>query len=85
MGLCNSIMFPTIFALTLERSAAPVAATSGLLVLAVGPGAALPLLAGGIADAAGLGWAFAVPALAYLYVAGFAWAARRSIRPKPLP
>ena len=77
VGLCNSIMFPTIFALTLERSGAPAAATSGLLVLAVGPGAALPLIAGGVADTAGLGWAFAVPALAYLYVAGFAWAARR--------
>lgn len=76
VGLCNSIMFPTIFALTLERSGTPVAATSGLLVLAVGPGAALPLIAGGIADTAGLGWAFAVPALAYLYIAGFAWAAR---------
>jgi FHS family L-fucose permease-like MFS transporter len=72
VGLCNSIMFPTIFALTLERSAAPPAATSGLLILAVGPGAALPLLAGGIADSAGLGWAFAVPALAYLYILGFA-------------
>ena len=77
VGLCNSIMFPTIFALTLERSGAPAAATSGLLILAVGPGAALPLLAGGIADAAGLGWAFAVPALAYLYILGFARAAGR--------
>ncbi|MEP9359629.1 glucose/galactose MFS transporter [Sphingomonas sp. KR3-1] len=72
VGLCNSIMFPTIFALTLERSAAPTAATSGLLILAIGPGAALPLLAGGIADRAGLGWAFAVPALAYCYILAFA-------------
>lgn len=79
VGLCNAIMFPTIFALSLERSTAPVPATSGLLILAVGPGAALPLLAGGIADTAGLGWAFAVPVLAYLYIAGFAAVAARRI------
>lgn len=79
-GLCNSIMFPTIFALSLERSTAPATATSGLLVLAIGPGAALPLLAGGIADWAGLGWAFAVPVLAYLYIMGFALAATGFIK-----
>lgn len=74
VGLCNAIMFPTIFALSLERSSAGDAATSGLLVLAIGPGAALPLLAGGMADMAGLVWAFAVPVAAYLYIAGFALA-----------
>ena len=30
IGLFNSIMFPTIFTLTLERSSAPTSATSGL-------------------------------------------------------
>ncbi|MFT4956612.1 MAG: FHS family L-fucose permease-like MFS transporter, partial [Brevundimonas sp.] len=53
IGLFNSIMFPTIFTLTLERSSAPPAATSGLLCMAIVGGAVLPLLAGRIADGAG--------------------------------
>ncbi len=75
----DQTMFPTIFAPTLERSAAPVAATSGPApVLAVGPGAAAaPARRRHRRCGFGLGWAFAVPALAYLYVAGFARAARR--------
>lgn len=72
VGLFNSIMFPTIFALTLERSSAPASATSGLLCAAVGGGAVLPLLVGQIADRVGLEWAFAVPMLAYGYILVFA-------------
>src|SRR5690606_14606924 len=33
VGLFNSIMFPTIFTLTLEHSSAPPASTSGLLCM----------------------------------------------------
>lgn len=80
VGLCNSIMFPTIFALALERGDAPPAATSGVLFLAVGPGCVLPLLAGGVADMAGLGWAFAVPAIAYCYIFCLALAGAKPCR-----
>ena len=45
-GLVNSIMFPVIFTLTLERSSASRAATSGLLCMAIVGGAFLPRLAG---------------------------------------
>jgi FHS family L-fucose permease-like MFS transporter len=72
IGLFNSIMFPTIFGLTLERSDASPEATSGLLCLAIGAGAVLPLLVGRIADNAGLEWTFAVPMLAYVYVLALA-------------
>ncbi len=72
IGLFNSIMFPTIFTLTLERSTASPAATSGLLCAAIGAGAFLPLLAGLIADHAGLGWSFAAALAGYLYIAAFA-------------
>lgn len=81
VGLCNSIMFPTIFGLTLDRSGVPASATSGLLVLAIGGGAVLPLLTGRIADMAGLGLAFGVPMIAYLYIAGFALACMRRVSP----
>jgi FHS family L-fucose permease-like MFS transporter len=78
VGLFNSIMFPTIFTLTLERSSASQAATSGLLCVAIVGGAFLPQLYGLIADAAGRGTAYAVPAAAYAVIVLFALAARRS-------
>jgi len=53
IGLFNSIMFPVIFTVTLERSTAPPAATSGLLCLAIVGGAVLPYLFGFIADVVG--------------------------------
>ncbi|GGZ28247.1 sugar MFS transporter [Asticcacaulis endophyticus] len=73
VGLFNSIMFPTIFTLTLERSTAATSATSGLLVLAIVGGAFLPLAFGAITDATGsrnLG--FIAPLLCYVYVLWFA-------------
>lgn len=75
IGLFNSIMFPTIFTLTLERSGVSQSSTSGLLCLAIVGGALLPLLVGLIADSLSLSFAFAVPGLAYLAIALFAWRA----------
>lgn len=79
VGFFNSIMFPTIFSLTLQRSGAAAAATSGLLALGIVGGAALPPLAGALADGAGaVGPAFLVPAAAYMFLVAFAVAARRA-------
>jgi FHS family L-fucose permease-like MFS transporter len=77
IGLFNSIMFPTIFTLTLERSSAPPASTSGLLCMAIVGGALLPQLVGRVADSVSLGAAFLVPAAAYLCIALFAAATSR--------
>jgi FHS family L-fucose permease-like MFS transporter len=74
IGFFNSIMFPTIFTLTLERSTAPVAATSGLLCMAIVGGAVLPVIAGLTADHAGIALAFFVPAVSYAVIATFAFA-----------
>ncbi len=71
-GLFNSIMFPTIFTITLERSGASQSSTSGLLCLAIVGGALLPLLVGLSADRLSLETAFTVPMLAYLVIAAFA-------------
>lgn len=76
VGLFNSVMFPAIFSLTLERSHASAAATSGLLCLAIGAGAVVPLIAGQIADRFGLHWSFAVALLAYAYIVAFALRSR---------
>ncbi|WP_374528502.1 glucose/galactose MFS transporter [Novosphingobium sp.] len=76
VGLFNSIMFPTIFSLTLERSGVSESSTSGLLCLAIAGGALLPFLVGRLADTASLAAAFAVPAIAYGAIAVFAIRAR---------
>jgi len=76
IGFFNSIMFPTIFVITLERSGVSQASTSGLLCLAIFGGALLPLAVGTIADSFGLSASFAVPLVAYVFIAVFALAAR---------
>lgn len=76
IGFFNSIMFPTIFALTLERSGVSQSSTSGLLCLAIFGGALLPLAVGTIADSVGLATAFIIPLAAYAFIAFFAFAAR---------
>ncbi|MFN0022790.1 MAG: sugar MFS transporter [Parvularculaceae bacterium] len=86
IGFFNSIMFPSIFTLTLERSSAPAAATSGLLCMAIVGGAVLPLAAGLVIDASPLmQTAFFVPLAGYVGVAAFALFARtaRPIAPSP--
>jgi FHS family L-fucose permease-like MFS transporter len=78
IGLFNSIMFPTIFAITLERSGVSKSATSGLLCVAIFGGALLPITVGAIADRYGLSASFAVPLAGYVFIAMFALAARTS-------
>jgi FHS family L-fucose permease-like MFS transporter len=76
IGLFNSIMFPTIFTITLERSGVSQSSTSGLLCLAIFGGALLPIAVGTVADRSGLNAAFVIPLLAYAFIAFFAFAAR---------
>jgi MFS transporter, FHS family, L-fucose permease len=76
VGLFNSMMFPTIFSITLERSGVSRSSTSGLLCVAIFGGAVLPLAVGAIADRFGLSLAFVIPLAAYAVIAAFALAAR---------
>ncbi len=78
IGFFNSIMFPVIFTLTLERSTASSEATSGLLCTAIVGGAFVPLLVGALADEAGYVTALAIPAACYAALCLFARAARRA-------
>ena len=77
VGLCNSIMYPTLFALSLpeDQSVAPHA--SMVLCMAVVGGAIVPLATGGLADRIGLAPALVLPALCYLCIAAFAVACTR--------
>ena len=76
IGFFNSIMFPTIFTITLERSGVSQSSTSGLLCLAIFGGALLPVAVGAIADRFGLSASFLIPFAAYVFIAFFAGAAR---------
>lgn len=78
IGLFNSIMFPVIFTLTLERSTASQEATSGLLCTAIVGGAFIPLLAGAVSGATSYGTSFIVPALCYAALTLFAIRAGRT-------
>ena len=75
IGLVNSIMFPVIFTLTLERSSASEQATSGILCTSIIGGAFLPPLVGAVSGAAGYAVAFCVPATCYVLLCVFAAAA----------
>ena len=77
VGLCNSIMFPTIFSMAVHRLGAQTAQGSGLLCMAIVGGAILPLLQGHAADALGLQMSFVVPALCYAGIAVYGWRFRR--------
>ncbi len=79
VGLFNSIMFPVIFSLTIERSTAPASATSGLLCMAIVGGALVPLVFAQVADASGSRvLAVLVPMACYLVIALFGWRAARA-------
>lgn len=73
VGLVNSIMYPTIYALALPRDDHDAPLGSMLLCMAVVGGAVVPVATGLLADAAGLAIAFALPALCYLGIACFGW------------
>jgi MFS transporter, FHS family, L-fucose permease len=78
IGLFNSIMFPVIFTLTLERSTASQEATSGFLCTAIIGGAFLPLLTGFVAGQSSYMTAFVVPGLCYAVLCAFALSAKNA-------
>jgi FHS family L-fucose permease-like MFS transporter len=78
IGLFNSIMFPVIFTITLERSTASPEATSGLLCTAIIGGAILPIIVGLISERVGYAAAFSAPMVCYSILCWFALAAGRA-------
>jgi FHS family L-fucose permease-like MFS transporter len=72
VGFFNSIMFPTIFALSLKDLGNLTKRGSSLLVMAIIGGAMIPAAMGRISDASNIQRAFVVPLICYLYVIYFA-------------
>ncbi len=77
VGLCNSIMFPTIFTLGIQDLGPLTSKGSSLLIAAILGGALVPKLQGMVANKIGLQPSFFIPAICYIYVAAFGIAAIR--------
>lgn len=76
VGLCNSLMFPTIFSLGTEGLGEQTPQGSGILCTAIVGGALVPYLFGTIADVTGnIRMALIVPVICYAIIALFGrWA-----------
>lgn len=73
VGLCNSIMYPTIYVLALPRTPEQASPAATLLCMAVVGGAVVPMLTGLLADRAGLPPSLLLPASCYLLIAAYGW------------
>ncbi len=78
VGLCNSIMFPTIFTLGIEQLGQAKPQGSGILCTAIVGGAFIPPAFGALLDVSGFAAALLLPALCYSYIAGFGFRAGRA-------
>jgi len=74
IGFFHSIMFPTIFALSIRNLGPLMKRGSSLLVMAIIGGAVFPAIMGRVSDATSIQRAFVVPLLCYVYILYFAMA-----------
>jgi MFS transporter, FHS family, L-fucose permease len=81
IGFFHSIMFPTIFALSLKNLGPYTKLGSSLLVMSIIGGAVCPVIMGRISDAWNIQHAFVVPLICHAYVFYFAI---RGYRPAPV-
>src|SRR2546427_3863308 len=72
LGFFDSIMFPTIFALSVKNLGVYTKLGSALLVMSIIGGAIVPAAMGYISDASSIQKAFVVPLICYSYVIYFA-------------
>ena len=79
IGLCNSIMFPTIFSLACAGLGERAPEGSGVICMAIVGGAILPPLTGHMADLSSLKVALFVPALCYAVILAYGIYARQPV------
>ena len=72
LGFFHSIMFPTIFALSLKHLGPHTKLGSSLLVMSIIGGAVFPAIMGYISDVSNIRYAFLIPFFCHLYVLYFA-------------
>ena len=71
VGLCNSIMFPTIFSMALHGLGKQTGQASGILCMAIVGGALVPFGQGAMADSMGVQLSFLLPAACYGFILYF--------------
>ena len=77
IGFFHSIMFPTIFALSLKNLGPYTKLGSSLLVMSIIGGAVCPVIMGRISDAWNIQYAFVVPLVCHAYILYFAMSGYR--------
>lgn len=70
--LCESIMFPTIFALSIKGLGEHTKRASSYLIMGIAGGAVAPVIMGAIADRINMATGFIVPLVCYLVILAFA-------------
>lgn len=70
--LCESIMFPTIFSLSLRGMGHHTKLASSLLIMCIVGGAIAPVVMGAIADNQSMSLAFIVPLLCFVFISVYA-------------
>jgi FHS family L-fucose permease-like MFS transporter len=73
IGFFNSVMFPNIFALSVDGlDKSEMSMASGVINTLIVGGAVVPVLMGAVADGFGVRFAFILPVICYAYIAFFA-------------
>lgn len=70
--LCESVMFPTIFALALRKAGAHTKQASSYLIMSVVGGAIAPILMGYIADTSSMAMGFIIPLICFVVITIYA-------------
>lgn len=68
IGMFNSIMFPTIFTIAIERLGPMTSKASSLLIMGIVGGALIPLLQGVLSDRFGIQHSFVLPLACYAFI-----------------
>lgn len=79
IGLCNSIMFPTVFTLAIEGLGDLAGSASGLLCLGIVGGAIVPMITGAVADHTSLARALLVPVVCYIWLGTYGFLTGKKI------
>lgn len=83
VGLCNSIMFPTIFSMALHNLGKFTGQGSGILCMAIVGGALVPVAQGFFADMYSLQLSFLLPAACYVFIMFFGIKYANLYKPAP--
>ncbi len=79
-GLCCSIMWPSIFALSLAGLGKYTSQGSAFLIMMILGGSIIPPVQGILADTSGIHLSYVVPVIGFAYLAFFAWKVSGELR-----